>query len=239
MLLPRLLPIVLAVLVCANGEATAGSNHPPSPDPGKATPPKVTTAPAAVPTAPPGVATAPPGVTTPPAPAKAPPLPIIVFYVARGDANACGHGCDAWIAAEGTIDLDAAYRLRTLLTKLGHRKLPIFFHSPGGSVNGSLDLGRLIRERKLDVSVARTIPRDCERDKLFEKPCETLKRSGQELEAEFDQVVAMCNSACVLALAGGVTRLVPPWVRLGIHDIGLDRSKKTRSAPPSSRRPRG
>jgi hypothetical protein len=56
--------------------------------------------------------------------------PPIVFYVAKGDPNACGPGCGEWIAAEGTIDENAPRRLRGLLNGLGQRKLPIFFILP-------------------------------------------------------------------------------------------------------------
>ena len=66
--------------------------------------------------------------------------PPIVFYVAKGDPNACGRGCGEWIAAEGTIDENAPRRLRDLLNRLGQRKLPIFFHSPGGSVGAGLTM---------------------------------------------------------------------------------------------------
>src|SRR5262249_8806082 len=30
----------------------------------------------------------------------------LIFFVARGERNACGPGCNAWIAAEGHIDLE-------------------------------------------------------------------------------------------------------------------------------------
>jgi hypothetical protein len=73
-----------------------------------------------------GLATAEPQ----PAPAWLP----VVFYVAKGEPNACGPGCREWIAAEGTFDRDAPQRLRALLNRLGQRKLPIYFHSPGGSI---------------------------------------------------------------------------------------------------------
>ena len=89
-----------------------------------------------------------------PAPAKPEPgkirledVPDIAFYLAKGDANACGHDCDQWIAADGKIDLAAPQRLRALLAKIGKRRLPIFFHSPGGNVAGGLVLGRLIRQQ--------------------------------------------------------------------------------------------
>ena len=160
-----------------------------------------------------------------PAEPKPSDLPAMVFFVAKGEANACGPGCNEWIAADGRIDLTAAQRLRKLLAKLGPRKLPIFFHSGGGAVLGAIDLGRLIRSQKIQVSVARTIPGGCDRDKLRDKSCEALKRSGQDLVAELDPSGAMCNSGCVLALSGGAVRLVPPWVKLGVHAIGIDPEK--------------
>jgi hypothetical protein len=173
-----------------------------------------------------------------PSPAKAPREAIkatwgdIEFYLAHGDADACGPGCNEWIAADGKIDAGAASRLRRLVAKLGRRKPTIFLHSPGGLIVGSIELGRLIREQKLTVSVGHTIPRACDRDKPSDKACETLKRSGQELAAELDSDVALCASACVYVLAGGVSRLVPPWVKLGIHDMGFDPDRKLpRGAP--------
>jgi hypothetical protein len=168
-----------------------------------------------------------PGQTLPesakasPAPVKAALMAEIAFYLARGEADACGRGCDQWIAAEGKIDATAAQRLRRLLAKLQNRRPPIFFHSPGGSITGSLELGRLIRAQKLEVSVAHTIPRGCDRNKPLDKACEALKRSGQELEADFDPAISMCNSSCVWVLAGGIARFVPPRVKLGIHEVGL------------------
>jgi len=153
------------------------------------------------------------------------PRPDIAFYVAHGDADACGPRCSEWIAADGRIDAGAAQRLRRLLAKLGRRKLTIVFDSRGGSLGGSLELGRLIREQKLTVGVARTIPRGCDRSELRSTSCEALKRSAQELEADFDPDGAICASGCGLAVAGGSTRLLLPGVRLGIHDVGFHSAK--------------
>jgi hypothetical protein len=157
-----------------------------------------------------------------PSGAKAAATAEIVFFPARGEANACGPGCNEWIAAEGKIDPGAAARLRRVLAKLGHRRVPIYFHSPGGSIAGSLELGRLIRDQKLPVSVGYTVPLACDRDKPLEKSCEAQKHSGQELESEFDLASTICNSGCVYAVAGGAVRLIPPWVKIGIHDVGFD-----------------
>jgi hypothetical protein len=166
-------------------------------------------------------ATDPPKATPAAAGVSAP----IEFYLARGDADACGPGCKDWIAAEGKFDAGAAQRLRQLLAKLGRPRPPIYFHSPGGLVVGALELGRLIRGQKLQVSVAHTIATGCNGDTAAEKSCEAQKRSGQAIAAKFDLTSAMCNSACVYALAGGAVRLVPPWVKLGIHDVGVDPAK--------------
>src|ERR1700722_19665823 len=145
----------------------------------------------------------------------------IEFYLTHGDANACGPGCSEWIAAEGKIDTGAADRFRQLLRKLGDRRPPIFFHSPGGKLTDSMELGRLFRDKKFAVSVGHTVPLGCGPDKQSANSCEARKRAGQAVEAEISAIYA-CNSGCVVALAGGAVRLVPPWVKLGIHDIGLD-----------------
>src|SRR5258708_2996964 len=157
-----------------------------------------------------------PTETRPSAPAP------ITFFAATGDADACGSGCEAWIAADGKIDLEAAQRLRRLLAKLARRRLPIFLHSGGGSVLGAIELGRLIRSRNIEVSVARTVPNECSPHRPSHKSSEILKRSGKGLVSELDSNGAMCNSACVLTLSGGVMRSVPPLVRLGVHAIGID-----------------
>jgi hypothetical protein len=157
--------------------------------------------------------------------------PPIEFFVATGPANACGPGCDAWIAADGKIDLSAAQRLRKVLARLGPRKLPLFLHSAGGSVLGAIELGRLVRSRNLTVSVGRTTPAGCRRDEPHDKACEMLKRAGQDLVSDLDSSGAMCNSACVLVFAGGAQRSVPPWVRLGVHAIGVDIGKTAIRGP--------
>jgi hypothetical protein len=88
-----------------------------------------------------------------------------------------------------------------------------------------LELGRLIRQQKLVTGVARTIPGGCDRDNLRDKTCEALKRSGMEVKSDFDTDVTLRNSSCVWALLGGTEHLVPPWVKIGIHDVGRDPTK--------------
>jgi hypothetical protein len=147
--------------------------------------------------------------------------PPIVFFLAKGDANACGPGCNEWIAAEGAIDVGADARLRALLNKLGKRKLPIYFHSPGGAIPAGLGIGRILRQRGLTAGVGRTVPAGCDPKAAREPACDKLKRSGRELVADLDTASAMCNSACVFSLVGAAVREVDPSVRLGIHSASI------------------
>jgi hypothetical protein len=149
-------------------------------------------------------------------PSRAP----IVFFLAKGELNVCGQGCNEWIAAEGDFDAGAAERFRRFLSRIGPRRLPIFFHSFGGQLGPGVELGRLIRRQKMVAGVARTTPVGCTLDNPRDKSCEALKRSGQELVSEFDTHLAWCSSACLDALTGGVVRLVPPDAIVAIHAIG-------------------
>lgn len=154
-------------------------------------------------------------ISTPPiAPGFATVKDPMVFYLAQGQADACGPGCDQWIAAEGTIDLEALRRLRALLTRLGERSLPIFFHSPGGFRAPAAGIGRLLRERGMTAGVSRTIATDCVG--ASDDTCRALKQSGETLAAELHDV-AGCSSACVFALIGAKSRQVPAGARLGVH----------------------
>jgi len=149
--------------------------------------------------------------------------PPIVFYIAKGEGDACGASCSEWIAAEGLIDRRAAERLRSLLDRQGRRKLPIYFHSPGGSVEGGIAIGRLMRERGMTAGVGRTIPRGCDPLQEHEDACDQVKRSGRELLAELRTARTLCNSSCVYALIGAAVREVAAGARIGVHQIAVGR----------------
>ncbi len=151
------------------------------------------------------------------APAKPPPVDApLTFYVAKGAPNSCGPGCSEWIVAEGDFGLGSVVQFRALLNRLGKQKLPVFFYSPGGLIGEALAIGRLIREKGLTTGVARTIAEGCP-DERKVKECGELKRSGKKLDAELLTSAGRCNSACVYAVLGGKTRVVPPGARLGVH----------------------
>jgi hypothetical protein len=143
-------------------------------------------------------------------------IPPIEFFVASGGPNACGRGCDSWIAAEGLIDDHAAARLRRLLDRLGNRKLPIFFYSPGGDAAQSLAIGRMLRKRGLSAGVALTVPVNCMPAHEVEE-CSRLMRQPQRPEAALLMDGAACNSACAYAILGAVRREIAPAAQLGVH----------------------
>jgi hypothetical protein len=144
--------------------------------------------------------------------------PPLVFYLAKGEDDACGPGCNEWIAAEGYFDAGATQRLRVVLNRLGKRKLPIFFHSLGGNGYEGRAIGRFLRQREMTVGVSETIPTGCAG--VTEQACRTLKQSGQALPSIL-RSYAICASACVLALIGGKERHVPPGARIGVHAARL------------------
>jgi len=154
-------------------------------------------------------------------------IPPMVFFLAKGEAGACGAGCGEWIAADGAIDAGTPQRLRALLAKIhksGKRTPPIYFFSPGGSVEAALELGRLMRANKMTAGVARTVPQGCDPKQLRDKACNAIMRSGRELDAELHVNRASCASSCVYALIGAAEREVPPGAALGVHSMQLTRT---------------
>src|SRR4030095_17528 len=89
--------------------------------------------------------------------------PRLIIYNAKGPANACGLGCDRWIAVEGQVDEGAAARVSRFLRDVKDSKRPIYFHSPGGSVRPSFVIARLLRSRKAVARIGRTIATACAR----------------------------------------------------------------------------
>ncbi|MGB9369079.1 MAG: hypothetical protein WCE79_24000 [Xanthobacteraceae bacterium] len=170
----------------------------------------------------------------PPSPLKEPDFPPIVFFIAKGEDDACGPGCNEWIAADGKIDREAGQRFRAFLDQT-KRKLPVYFHSPGGSANAATEIGRIMRHRAMTASVARTIPQGCDPGKERESACDAIKRSGGDLPAELRTVRTLCASACVFALIGATVREVTAGARIGVHAGALRVSDEEGAAIKSAR----
>lgn len=141
------------------------------------------------------------------------PADAMIFYVAHGASGACGPGCSDWIAAEGTVQWDTFKRLLAILDRQAGRKLPIVVHSRGeSSINVAIGLGKIIRDRGLDVTADHT-----EVDACSGKPdadCFALKRPGGPLDARLTSRDVRCDLACAVILAGGIHRILPFGTRM-------------------------
>ena len=110
------------------------------------------------------------------------PPDAMIFYVAHGQAGACGPGCSDWIAAEGTVQWDTHKRLFAILDRQSGRKLPVIINSRGESnLNVATSLGRILRGRGIDTAMGPTEVEAC--DGKPEAECFALKRQGGPLEA--------------------------------------------------------
>ena len=141
------------------------------------------------------------------------PADAMIFYVAHGAAGACGQGCSEWIAAEGTVQWDTHKRLIAILDRQSGRKLPVVVHTWGtSSLNVATGLGRILRDRGIDTTEGTTEVEAC--NGKPEAECFVLKRPGGPLDARMNLSDARCDLACVLMLAGGVHRSLPPGTRM-------------------------
>jgi hypothetical protein len=148
------------------------------------------------------------------------PPDAMIFYVARGAAGACGQGCSEWIAAEGTVQWDTHKRLLAILDRQAGRKLPVVIHAWGESnLNVATSLGRILRDRGIDTTEGTTEVEAC--GGKPEPECFALKRPGGPLGARMNLSEPRCDLACVLMLAGGVHRSLPPGTRIILSGMSI------------------
>jgi hypothetical protein len=134
----------------------------------------------------------------------------MIFFVAKGEPNACGPGCSEWIAAEGMFDgPQVERRFRELIDTLKGRNLPIVFNSLGGIIGEALVPGRILREHRMAASVGGSYPEGCKARIAADESCRRIMRGNRELKAQLRTTGAVCSSACVYALLGASARHVP------------------------------
>ncbi|MET0867409.1 MAG: hypothetical protein ABWY35_04860 [Pseudorhodoplanes sp.] len=163
----------------------------------------------------------------------------MIFFVATGRPDACGPGCNSWIAAEGTFDPDAPKRLTDFLSVPGRQRLPIYFHSPGGELQPSLAIGHLMREKRMAAGIGQTVPEGCREADRADAACRNLMRSGRDLPAKLKVASGTCASGCAYALIGASTRLIAPGAKFGVHANRVlpraDHADEIRRAGPAAR----
>ncbi|TGP52470.1 hypothetical protein EN873_14405 [bacterium M00.F.Ca.ET.230.01.1.1] len=153
---------------------------------------------------------------SPIASAPAPQEQEMRFVLVRGSNPLCNPDCPEWISAEGTIAAGTADKLRQLLDTTRERRLPVVINSPGGDVQAALAAGRLIRERGLDVAVARTDFLDCDPGTVGCVATDGL-HPGLTIDAG-----AQCDAACAVMVAGGARRLVGAGAHFLVHSMGME-----------------
>lgn len=135
----------------------------------------------------------------------------MVFSVFRP----CGESteaCAPQVLAQGSVERDSATRLERFLQEAPSRgdALPqnpvIAFDSPGGSVAGSMAMGRTIRRLQLSTRVDSTYAR-ADGTGIVGTSASPFVRD------------AVCASACTLAFMGGVRRTVADGARFGVHQF--------------------
>ncbi len=114
--------------------------------------------------------------------------------------KSCGQKCPKIITAEGEIEGDTAASFVRFLSSHRHDstlRSVVLLNSPGGSVEGSIKLGLVIRRLHMATIVARAVP-----------------LAGQ---GTYQLVSGRCYSACVYAFMGGSKRVLPRGSVAGIH----------------------
>lgn len=141
------------------------------------------------------------------------PQGAMIFYYASGRDGACGPNCSEWIATEGVVEWDTFKRLLAFMARFGDRKVPVVLNDWGaGNLNVATTLGKIIRDHGLDATVGTTIVTECVG--ATEAACFALKRSGKPLDARINSSSVWCDIVCLLILAGGVHRTLPPDAKI-------------------------
>jgi len=133
-------------------------------------------------------------------------LPMTFEVRREGPAEVCGTKCRAWIAAVGSITSETPRQFETFAGTHDVRGAVMALDSGGGSVLGTLELGRIVRRLDIMTTVGRTmtLPPD---------------KSG-EVRATLSPK-ADCESMCAFLLLAGTRRYVPPEAKVLVHQIWL------------------
>jgi hypothetical protein len=146
--------------------------------------------------------------------------PDMTFAIVRSSLAGCEPLCPEWIYADGKITAGTPALFKKILATAGKRRLPIVIRSDGGDVPAAMAMGRLIRARKLDVTVTATLFFGCS---IVMTQC----RSEQDKQGSYRGALASnkdyCNSACMLILAAGQKRQVELWSTIGVQKLATQK----------------
>ena len=129
----------------------------------------------------------------------------------EGPADICGANCRVWISAVGYITADTPRDFEAFAKDPKVRGAVLALDSDGGSVLGTLALGRMIRSLDMITTIGKStsLPRAAGRDARA-----TLSPNGN------------CESMCAFLLLAGKQRYVPPQAQVLVHQIWLGKKRK-------------
>jgi hypothetical protein len=128
----------------------------------------------------------------------------------EGPAAACGANCRVWISAVGYITADTPRDFEAFAKDPNARGAVLVLDSDGGSVLGTLALGRTIRSLGMITTIGKTTP---------------LPPAGGDRRATLSPN-GNCESMCAFLLLAGARRYVPPQAHVLVHQIWLGKKRK-------------
>jgi hypothetical protein len=145
------------------------------------------------------------------APADDGSAPMRFEWRREGPAEACGSDCRVWISATGYITADTPREFEAFAKDPNVRGGVLVLDSDGGSVLGTLALGRSIRSLDMVTTIGRTtpVPGSAKDDRRA-----TISPNGN------------CESMCAFLLLAGSRRYVPPEAHVLVHQIWLGKKRK-------------
>jgi hypothetical protein len=137
--------------------------------------------------------------------------PMRFAWQQEGPAESCRPNCRAWISAVGYITADTPREFENFARDPRVRGAVLVLDSDGGSVLGTLALGRAVRGLDMITTIGRTTP-------LPAGP-------GGERRASLSPD-GSCESMCAFLLLAGTRRYVPPQAQVLVHQIWLGKKRK-------------
>src|ERR1700704_3713450 len=129
----------------------------------------------------------------------------------EGPADVCGQSCRTWISAVGNTTADPPREFETFAKDPNVRGAVLALDSDGGSVLGTLALGRAIRSLDMVTTIGKTV---------------TLPASGNGERRAALAPNGNCESMCAFLLLAGSHRYVPPQAQVLVHQIWLGKKRK-------------
>jgi hypothetical protein len=129
----------------------------------------------------------------------------------EGPVDVCGQNCRTWVSAVGYITADTPREFETFAKDPNVHGAVLALDSDGGSVLGTLALGRAIRSLDMVTTIGKTV---------------TLSASGNGERRATLAPNGNCESMCAFLLLAGSRRYVPPQAQVLVHQIWLGKKRK-------------